>query len=122
MCLVKKSFIPRIALYPKRVYKLINRIYNIKKKNYDYITPYAHYPIKIGETYIGEFKYSTLTGSFTASTLNDGYIHCFKDLKSARNSKIFGRPVECIIPAGTLYWIGVGGEIATRKLKYIKLV
>lgn len=120
MCLTKIDSFPRITLFPKKVYKLLCRQFVVKTHEYQYVTPYTFMSIELGKTYKGEFLNTTFYDSLFDDTIKDGYIHCFKDIKSARESPIFGTLIECIIPAGTLYWRGVGGEISTRKLKYIR--
>lgn len=56
--------------------------------------------------------------------IDSGYIHSFNSLERAK--KVLNSPniciVECIIPIGTLYWIGDDCDIASRKLRYNKII
>lgn len=122
MCLIKIDLLPRITLKPKKVYKLLCRKFLINSHEYQLITPFTNRPVELGKSYDGKFSNTTFSESLFNRYITDGYIHCFKDIKSARESFVFGKLIECVIPIGTLYWRGNNGEIATRKLKYVKEV
>lgn len=121
MCLFKKSFIPIIALKDIVVYK---KVY--KKCNGILITPITLDVIEIGKTYKGKFcSLDTFgTPSFSPSfikslfskEIDTGYIHSCVHPKGAVLRKV----IKCIIPKGTLYFIGNRGDIASRKLKYVE--
>lgn len=133
MCLYKLNKIPRIALKDKFVYKLIYKdFYGFKR------TIAQKEFIKLGETYKGVFKedykfynyfiknkiLSFLYSLFCSKTITSGYIHSFLSYKDALNIFKFtnGREilVKCIIPKGTIYFLGKHNDIASRKLKYTK--
>lgn len=122
MCLVKISKFPRITLSYKVVYKLV-----VTSNESDvFITPFVGDFVKIGNTYTGRFtNYPFIRGlvkSFKSRCIHDGYIHCYKDIFNANGRLLGEHIIECIIPPFTLYWVGEYGEIATRKLKYVKHV
>lgn len=138
MCLEKKSRIPRIATKDIIVYKIL-----ISKNNKLY-TPFCRNEIEIGKTYKGIFdKYNifikhrlrTFTNSiicflislFFSKFIHSGYIHFYSNYDNIPNSvKHYYvnsyRIIKCIIPKGTLYFIGKNGDIASRKIKYIKII
>lgn len=150
MCLYKLSRIPWIALRDKVVYKLVlkdNNLYKIVFKNNNVYKTYVQESIiEIGKTYKGifldySFDYTIIKDDkiyhikskllaflyslFISETLASGYIHSFDNERNARNyiydnyihkTKI----IKCIIPKGTLYFIGNGHDLASRKLKYVE--
>lgn len=122
MCLVKISKFPRITLSYKVVYKLVDAF----PETNTFVTPFVGDSVKIGNTYTGRFTYypfiKGLVKSFKSRYIHDGYIHCYKDIFSASGRLLGEHIIECIIPPFTLYWVGEYGEIATRKLKYVKHV
>lgn len=123
MCLFKKSKIPRIALKNIVVYKIL-RAYKLDGKKY-YETFIRNFQVNLDCIYTGKFdRYESLYKSFKEPWINSGYIHSFNSLEKAK--KILNSPdaciVECIIPIGTLYWKGDNNEIASRKLKYNKVI
>lgn len=131
MCLYKKSYIPRIALRDITTYKVV---YNYSTSDEDtFYTCYIDNPIKLNQTYTGKFEQFHIYGllkSFFKENISDGFIHSYSEVHTAYlckynfmcyhpyNYKI----VECVIPAGTLYFIGRYNEIASRRLKYIKTI
>lgn len=124
MCLVKKSMLPRIALKDITVYKVIIQ----DKESGKLYTPVTGDIVEIGKTYKGKFKefdtldfYSespTYIKSLISDSIDTGYIHSNKYI-SKRNDRI---QVLCIIPKGTLYFIGTCNDYASRKLKYVKII
>lgn len=127
MCLTKKSMIPRIALKDIVVYKVL--VGNPKVHLY---TPITEDKIVIGKTYKGVFQESktpfpppkifprNLITSLFSKNIESGYIH------SKIYPNLYGREnrvnVKCIIPKGTLYFIGDNFDIASRKLKYVEII
>lgn len=122
MCLIKKSYIPRIALKDKTVYKIV-----IPDWNGDCYTPCQFAHVKLGKTYKGIFRYGqTLLKSFFKKEINSGFIHAFTNYDRDEHykfsySKRF-RIAECVIPKGTLYYEGKTSDIASRKLKYLRIL
>lgn len=125
MCLEKKSLIPRIALKDIVVYKALN--------NFDgaLSTKITKNTIKLGVTYKGIFRagiytyYKCNPRSLISSLFNrfitSGYIHSYPYKEIVED--IWGDTiVECIIPKGTLYFIGKNGDVASRRIKYIKVI
>ena len=120
MCLIKKSWIPRIALRNKKVYK-----YAILH-NLHYYTPYMRKLIKF-PIYKGEFVYNhNLFKSLFTKYIGDGYIHVFDNYEYAKRDAQFLSNIgeksvilTCIIPKFTIYFIGNDHDIATRKIKYL---
>lgn len=118
--------IPRIALKDIMVYKVLNI-----DSNGNFCTPITKDEIEIGKTYKGVFQESMvlfhsrlinypqdLISSFFSKYIVSGYIHShtypIKD--------VYRTTVKCIIPRGTLYFIGDNFDIASRKLKYVEII
>lgn len=116
MCLHKKHIFPRIALANKKVYK------GVVKRMDVYKTPFQDKCVSLGKTYKGIFKENDIITSMFSSVIEGGYIHCFDNITSAKEAWFCDIIIECEIPKWTLYWRGTDGEIATRKLKYIKRI
>ena len=111
MCLIKKSYIPRIALRDKTVYKAI-----MQDWNGDYCTPCQFAYVKLGETYKGIFRYGqTLLKSFFKKEINSGFIHAFTNCDRAKHCKF-------LYSKRTLYYEGKTSDIASRKLKYLRIL
>lgn len=129
MCLVKKSWIPRIALKDITVYKVL-----IIGPNNTYTTYFMGNKIIIGETYKGVFKKynrydspksTTLIKSLFSEEIGIGYIHSYKSYYTCKERITFyslTTITKCVIPKYTLYFIGKYGDIASRKLKYLEIV
>lgn len=121
MCLIKIHKRPKISIFPKTVYKVI------LKNQEKFISPIRESPIEIGKTYTGQFKTNrTILDTIEESIIEDGFIHSIRSLKEAKEVKtayIYNSfIVECKIPAFTLYYDGMYEEIASRRLKYIKII
>lgn len=114
----KKSFIPRIACRDIVVYKLVDR--TLSNSTRKFITPYRKQLVELGETYKGIFKDTTFTDSLFSRYIYSGYIHSYAKKGDLRSNAWYA-VIKCIIPRGTLYFIGTGGEIASRKLKYVEV-
>ena len=118
----KKSIIPRIALKNIIVYKILIK----ESNNLFFYTPITGDKIVIGKTYKGIFRFSkyypkSLIKSLFSKCIASGYIHSFKD-KEYHSSNYNSILVKCIIPKGTLYFIGKDDDIASRKLKYVEII
>lgn len=119
MCLYKKSRVPRIAMRDITVYKIVIT------KNHKYVTLFRNYEIELGKTYKGIFYGDNIIIELILSLLYhaifDGYIHSYCKLE-----KWMFKPhhtiMKCVIPRGTLYFIGDDNDIASRKLKYIEVI
>lgn len=120
MCLYKKSKIPRIAIKDIVVYKYL--------RSYDeeLYTPVARAIVKVGKTYKGEFGINeygvkeNFVSSLFSNSIETGYIH---SLSSPLGLYAYDYiAVKCIIPRGTLYFIGKHNDIASRKLKYVEIM
>lgn len=120
MCLYKKYKFPRIALTNKKVYKGVTK--KILGIGEIYITPFRGIYVKLGEVYKGIFTEGNITSSIFSKIIEDGYIHCYERKIFAKNDWNYDAIIECEIPKWTLYWVGMKGEIATRKLRYLKIV
>lgn len=139
MCLEKKSLIPRIATKDIIVYKILI------PENNKLLTPFYKNEIEIGKTYKGIFdKYNIiiknkrytfhnsiicfLISLFFSKIIDSGYIHSYSNYYLSFNAinwfygNYYYRIAKCIIPKGTLYFIGKHDDIASRKLKYIKII
>lgn len=114
MCLRKRYTFPRITLANKKVYKVAN------KGEKGYKTPIRNAYVNLGETYKGIFTEGDIISSMFSKIIEDGYIHCYENITSAKNFKFCDTIIECEIPKWTLYWKGINGDIAARKLKYLK--
>lgn len=138
MCLEKKSRIPRIATKNIIVYKIL------KSEDNKLFTQFYGYKVEIGKTYKGIFdKYHIfikhglriftnniicfLISLFYSKFITSGYIHSYSSYANIpyifkycyiNNYYI----IKCIIPRGTLYFIGKDNDIASRKIKYIKII
>lgn len=122
MCLCKKSRIPRIAIKDIVVYKILLPTKNILGGGYK--TPYQDCIVNINNLHYGKFNYQdTLLTSFIRPTIESGYIHSYISLESL-NWALFSDMciIKCVIPKGTLYWIGDNEDIASRKLKYLDII
>lgn len=125
MCLDLKRFaIRRKASKDITVYKFLE-VESTDWALIHYTTPYKHVPILIGETYTSRLKKDG--GFFEKAHIHEG-LHSFKHKSDAQYyaSLFFDHVVaECIIPAGSTYYIGEFGGIssyASDKLKYIKII
>lgn len=121
MCLCKKSRIPRIAIKDIVVYKIVLPTKIVPN---GYKTPYRNCIVYMNNLYHGKFDYQDiLFTSFIRSNIESGYIHSYTSLESLYNHAFFSYMyiIKCIIPKGTLYWIGDIGDIASRKLKYLDI-
>lgn len=124
MCLTKKSMIPRIALKDIVVYKIL-----INDSKGNLFTPIVCDNVKLGYTYKGMFGISNnelrnprnLISSLFSKYITSGYIHSHTDEFYAA-CRYTGHLVKCIIPKGTLYFIGNDLDIASRKLKYVEII
>lgn len=118
--------IPRIALKDIVVYKVLEGSPKIHL-----CTPITKDKIVIGKTYKRVFQESIvpiplciinypkdLISSFFSKHIASGYIHsCTYLIKD-----VYRTTVKCIIPKGTLYFIGDNFDIASRKLKYVEII
>lgn len=122
MCLYKKSRIPRIATKDIVVYKVL-RAYKIEGKK-EYQTIFKSSQVWMNSTFTGVFKDESFLGSLFSHIIYSGYIHSFTTLEKARIVKCLPEYciAECIIPKGTLYWTGNSQDIASRKLRYNKII
>lgn len=114
--------IPRIAKKDIVVYKWLTKRYD---KLY---TPIYDSEVEIGKTYKGIFS-SDIDGipecfisSLFRHWIGSGYIHSYSKPKDKEYLKSNDVSVKCIIPKGTLYFIGDSGDIASRKLKYVEII
>lgn len=118
MCLTKKHKYPRFTIFPKTVYKRLD------KENGMFVTPYRNNLVRIGETHIAKpCNKDIIKQAIHKKYLDEGFIHCYKSYSKALKMSYLGEYVaKCRIPAFTFYFIGYYEEIATRKLKYIKIM
>lgn len=119
MCLIKIHRLPKLSIFSKTVYKCLIPV------DYDcFVTPYTQSPIKMGETYKGKFvSKRNLISSIAKREIADGFIHSYISLRVAKYMRCYGEViVECEIPPFTLYYEGDYDEIASKKLKYLKIV
>lgn len=118
MCLIKKYKYPRFTIFPKTVYKRLD------EENGMLVTPCQRNLIRMGETHIAKPYYKNIIKkAINKESLDEGFIHCYKNYKYACEHGYFTEHIaKCRIPAFTIYFIGCYGEIATRKLKYIKMM
>lgn len=137
MCLKKKSRIPRIATKDIVVYKILH------VENNKLFTLFCRNEIEIGKTYKGIFdKYNIfikhrlctfnnniicfLISLFFSKLITSGYIHSYSNYNSIpsyfKYSYLNNYIIKCIVPKGTLYFIGKNGDIASRKIKYVKII
>ena len=123
MCLIKKSWIPRITLRNKIVYKII------EGDGKQFRTPFMLDTIEIGKTYkaIGTSLYDSLFKKYLRSGFIRSYYnyqvvkeqyYWFRIREKSPNYKFEPYLVKCIIPRFTFYYIGKDKDIASKKLKY----
>lgn len=127
MCLRKVSYMPRIATKDITVYKVVYKEYS---EDFKYKTVCRNSPIKLGTCYKGIFQSKgSVIRSIFSKYINDGYIHSFSTIEdssyllySTRYHYPYKRVciLRAIIPKGTIYYKGAGGDLASRKLKYIE--
>lgn len=123
MCLFKTHKKPKVSIFSKTVYKVL-----LEYPSGKFVTPYNNAPIELGKTYTGKFCGTrTLIDTIEDEFIEDGFIHSFRSLAEARKEKVsWDSPsykiVKCRIPAFTYFYKGEDGEIASRKLKYIKVI
>lgn len=120
MCLRKTHKKPKFLIFPKTVYKvLINN-------NGKFKTSYRETPVELGETYTGKFKDNRiLPDTIDDIFIEDGFIHSFISLTAARRETLYHHNpciVKCRIPAFTYYYKGKDEDIASIRLKYIKII
>lgn len=118
MCLIKKHKWPKITLQPKIVYKVLS------KRSGMLFTPYRDNEVKLNKEYRGVYnKFDTLFTTIKSNSVNSGFIHSYKDRNKAMERVFIGNVVViCVIPSFTLYFEGVGGEIASRNLIYKNII
>lgn len=141
MCLYSKQILPRRATKDIVVYKEVMYVDNLKKV---YKTPFAGYYILLSE--FGNIKSAIGTISILRSTIptqkihtkiGSGYFHCHRCMPLLKGKSRYGaystddgrikyntqwRIVECTIPKGSLYWIGVDYDICSDKLIFNKVL
>lgn len=124
MCLAKLSMMPRIAKRDIVVYKIAEYEYGTL------FSPFQYNVVKIGKTQEAEgLNKRELFLSLFKTYIDEGYIHAYRHLNTARryayvytSTHVKMKVIECIIPKGTLYFIGTGNEIASRKLSYVRIL
>lgn len=117
MCLIKKSWIPRISLKDKKVYKVVILYYG------NYYTPFRQKQI-INPINKGKFiDNNNLFKSLFTKYIGDGYIHVYDNYESAKACILLFSErttiLNAIISKGTIYFLGQEHDIATRKIKYL---
>lgn len=119
MCLIKNHKFPYITIFPKTVYKLVEKT---EDKNI-YKTSYRHFIVKLGKTYKGIFySNNNIFKNIKLPVVNDGFIHSYNNIIIAKHDKSdYEIIIKCKIPSFTLYYKGISDDIASRKLKYIKV-
>lgn len=127
MSLKKKSLIPKIAKEDIIVYKVLQR--GLYGSLYTILTNDS---VFIGATYKGKFRKSIYTlsnknpmnliTSLFSKYISSGYIHSLTHIPNDVEYAYGEVVAKCIIPKGTLYFIGERGALASRKLKYIELM
>lgn len=115
MCLLKKHFFPKYAFKDITVFKRVIKSSNI------YYTPYQLCYIEIGETYSSS---ENIFNSIFKYYIEGEGIHSYISLNSAKFHDIAPNEiiVECIIPKGSWYYLGEFDDIASNKLKYVKII
>ena len=128
MCLIKLSKIPRIATNDIVVYKLV-LMDDEKVNNHSLCTPYMYIPINLGEIARAKgLNIFEIFFSLFSRYIEKGFIHSYQRLNVARihyrllNNMMPAKIVRCVIPKGTLYFIGEDEEIASRKLLYVEII
>lgn len=125
MCLIKKHTFPKKSSKPITVYKVLKLQENLL------YPPYISYngPVSIGEIYAGMDRYKNnhiVFRSIFKKEIEEGFIHSFNNLYTAREEAPYvdGKKVivECEIPADTFYYEGQSCDLASRKLKYVKII
>ena len=145
MCLTKKSYIPRIAIRDITTYKVVTNPDDCLSEHY--FTPFQVDVIKLGRVYKGRFrKYmwygfklrtrytdgifnipflQFLLSIFFSKVITSGYIHSYTSYDPVVKLNLLPDVysiVQCVIPRGTLYFIGRNNDIASRKLKYVEII
>ena len=78
MCLIKKSYIPRITLSNKTVYKIVVRTDKSK-----YITAFVGAEVDCFKINKAKFQKSNLFQSLFCKNIYDGYIHAYEKFETA---------------------------------------
>lgn len=110
MCLISKQSEPYIAKTHIVIYKLV-----MKNPNGGYISPFRRYPYELNKVY-EEVDNLQENSSHTHS---GGWFHSFRTYRRA----LLAYPhikefiiVTGIIPKGTLYYLGMDGDICSKKI------
>lgn len=83
----------------------------------EYVTPYRHYKIKIGETYSSKLDRRNKNREIRVG------LHSFKYLEDIKRTHNI--IAECIIPKGSKYYEGLFGgsmSFASDTLKYVRII
>lgn len=141
MCLYSRQILPRRATKDIIVYK---EMVHIQRSNM-YKTPFLDYKITLenfGHIKLAEGKKSITRYDVALrfrTEIGSGYFHCFRKFPLIPGIGRYGkyyinnipyrikystqwRVIECIIPKGNLYWIGIHNDICSDKLIFNKVL
>lgn len=112
MCLRTRQKEPLIAKEDIVAYKIAIKV------GITYYSYFQHFPYTLNADY-EETEEGEITKIGDLYSIGKGWIHCYQDLTfHCKGSKI----IKCIIPKGTLYYIGINGDICSKRLIIVKEV
>ena len=117
MCLLKKYYLPFIALKPIKCYKIFDR--------HDWFnqleTPIMRHFCDIGDT-IKAAKHWMNKRTICKSSLEGEVVHAYKNFYEAKRQCYWRVVCECIIPPFTAYWLGINNDIGATRIKINKII
>lgn len=145
MCLYSRQILPRRATKDIVVYKEMIHIQHSDM----YKSPFLNYIVTL--KYFGDIKFAEGKKSIIRHDINpisfsdirtqigSGYFHCHRIIPLLKGMDRYGkyylnnipcavkystqwRVIECTIPKGSLYWIGVRNDICSDKLIFNKVL
>lgn len=132
MCLrIKKHFRKHIAKSNFIVYKMI-KVYEDETMSSPYQDSFKWKLNKIytprEKPYIESWRQRAYSSSERVRIIHSGFFHACISLNEMREYYAWDirnnnwKCTECIIPKGSIYYLGVNNDIATRKLKITKIL
>lgn len=112
MCLLSKQKEPLIAKEDIVAYKIAIKVGMM------YYSYFQHFPYTLNAD-CEETEEEEITKIGDLYSIGKGWIHCYQDIKfHCKGTKL----LKCIIPKGTLYYIGINGDICAKRLIIVKEV
>lgn len=128
MCLTTKQKKPRIARKDIEIYKLVVKDSLNEQK---YLSLYEKFPYELNKVYEEPANEDNDKNCswLVHNTFGEGWFHSFKDYTIAlfnsdiSYSRIIGNDIiiiSGIIPKGTPYYLGIYGDICSKKIKLVR--